>query len=177
MKIQTFCLLTFALFMFASCRFEQKKSASQVPKINATDSLQTEEKVVNKYSWRNPMMCPYGTDLVRLVRGYYLVGDFDKMQQFVIAPPCYAKNELDAVFRKAKWGYDIRVNHVQWKNKEAFVLHCKTTKNNTTGVEQYLGKIIHDTAKLYLFPEKENLFQYFDDDDVNQICRYKKFKQ
>lgn len=124
-------------------------------------------------SWRNPVMSPWGADVGRIIRGYYLVGDYRKMLQFVIIPPCYTQKQIEYILRKSKWGYDIKMNNLQWLPDSTFILNYRSTKQNTTGAEQYAGRIINDTAKLFLFPEKENLFQYYGDEDLEDPCQLK----
>jgi outer membrane protein OmpA-like peptidoglycan-associated protein len=65
------------------------------------------------------------------------------------------------------------MNNLQWLPDSTFLLNYRSTKQNTTGAEQYAGRIINDTAKLFLFPEKENLFQYYGDEDLEDPCQLK----
>lgn len=126
-----------------------------------------------KARWSNPIMSPVGADVARIIRGYYLVGDFDKMLQFVIIPPCYTRKQIEYILRKATWGYEIKVNNLQWMEDSTFLLNVRTNRQNTVDVEQYVGRIINDTAKLFLFPEKENLFPYYGDEDLEDPCQLK----
>ncbi len=130
-------------------------------------------KTPSAASWRNPVMSPWGADVGRIIRGYYLVGDYQKMLQFVIIPPCYTRKQIEYILRKSKWGYDIKMNNLQWMEDSTFLMNYRSTKQNTTGAEQYAGRIINDTAKLFLFPEKENLFQYYGDEDLEDPCQLK----
>ncbi len=118
-------------------------------------------------------MSPVGADVARIIRGYYLVGDFDKMLQFVIIPPCYTRKQIEYILRKATWGYEIKVNNLQWMEDSTFILNVRTNRQNTVDAEQYVGRIINDTAKLFLFPEKENLFPYYGDEDLENPCQLK----
>ena len=95
------------------------------------------------------------------------------MLQFVIIPPCYTRKQIEYILRKSKWGYDIKMNNLQWMEDSTFLMNYRSTKQNTTGAEQYAGRIINDTAKLFLFPEKENLFQYYGDEDLEDPCQLK----
>jgi outer membrane protein OmpA-like peptidoglycan-associated protein len=129
---------------------------------------------VPKANWRNPFMNPIGGNIARVVRGYYLVGDFDKMLHFVIVPGCYEPEELKHVLRKSKWGYEIKATNLTWQADSSFILTIKTSKQQTTGMEQYIGKIVNDTAKLILFPEKEDLFPYYGDEVLDDPCELKR---
>lgn len=135
-----------------------------------TDSSAVE---VPKANWRNPVMSPMGADISRIVRGYFLVGDYTKMLQFVITPPCYSRKQIEQIIRKSTWGYAIRMTNLSWLPDSTFVITYITTKNNTTGSEQYVGRIVNDTAKIILFPEKKNLFQYYGDEDLRDLCKLK----
>jgi hypothetical protein len=121
--------------------------------------------------WNNPVMNPMGTDIGRMVRGYFLVGDFDKMLRFVITPPCYSKNQITRILRKSSWGYSLKWNNLEWLDDQTFVLSYRTEKNKTLAVEQYVGRVINDTAKLILFPEKEDLFPYYGDESLDDLCK------
>ncbi len=121
--------------------------------------------------WNNPVMNPMGTDIGRMVRGYFIVGDFDKMLRFVITPPCYSKNQITRILRKSSWGYSLKWNNVEWLDDHTFVLSYRTEKNKTLAVEQYVGRVINDTAKLILFPEKEDLFPYYGDESLDYPCK------
>ncbi|MBM3920580.1 MAG: OmpA family protein [Sphingomonadales bacterium] len=126
-----------------------------------------------KAHWRNPVMTGMGADIGRVVRAYYITGDYNKMLKFVITPKCYRQKQMEYILRKSKWGYSIRMTNLQWLPDSTFVLTYITSKQNMAGTEQYVGRIIKDTAKLILFPEKENLFQYYGDEDLNNLCKIK----
>ena len=116
-------------------------------------------------------MSPVG--VARIIRGYYLVGDYEKMLQFVIVPPCYERKQIDYIIRKSNWGYEINLTNLQWLPDSTFILTHRTNKQNTTGAEQYVGRIVNDTAKIFLFPEKQNLFQYYGDENLDDPCQLK----
>lgn len=137
----------------------------------ASDTAKREE--VNskvKARWSNPIMNPIGVDVGRMVRTYFLQGAYDKMLNFVIAPPCYSKKQLYYILRKSSWGYAIKWNNIQWMEDSTFILTYRTDKQNTAGTEQYVGRIVNDTAKLILFPKKNHLFPFFGDENLNDPC-------
>ena len=134
------------------------------------DSVKTE---ISRANWRNPVMSPFGVGVARIIRGYYLIGDYEKMLQFVIVPPCYERKQIDYIIRKSNWGYEINLSNLQWLPDSTFILTYGTSKQNTTGVEQYVGRIVNDTAKIFLFPEKQNLFQYYGDENLDDPCQLK----
>lgn len=123
-----------------------------------------------KARWNNPIMNPIGVDVGRMVRTYFLQGAYDKMLNFVIAPPCYSKKQLYYILRKSSWGYAIKWNNIQWMEDSTFILTYRTDKQNTAGTEQYVGRIVNDTAKLILFPKKNHLFPFFGDENLNDPC-------
>lgn len=138
----------------------------------------TEKEVDNtnslpKANWRNPFMTPMGVNIARIIRGYYLVGEYEKMLQFVVVPKCYELEELTHILRKSKWGYEIKANNLKWQSDSTFILSINFSKQQTIGQEQYIGKIVNDTAKLFLFPEKEDLFPYFGDEVLDNPCEIK----
>jgi outer membrane protein OmpA-like peptidoglycan-associated protein len=163
------------LYVSYSCDRTPSVTNQQKPNNTANSNQKTDTlaSTLPKASWRNPVMSPVGADVARIIRGYYLVGDFDKMLQFVIIPPCYTRKQIEFILRKATWGYEIKVNNLQWMEDSTFVLNFRTNRQNTVDAEQYVGRIINDTAKLFLFPEKENLFPYYGDEDLEDPCQLK----
>jgi outer membrane protein OmpA-like peptidoglycan-associated protein len=168
-------LLVLGLKLSYSCDSAPSVPNQQKPNntVNSDQKTDTLPSTLPKASWRNPVMSPVGADVARIIRGYYLVGDFDKMLQFVIIPPCYTRKQIEYILRKATWGYEIKVNNLQWMEDSTFLLNVRTNRQNTVDVEQYVGRIINDTAKLFLFPEKENLFPYYGDEDLEDPCQLK----
>jgi len=128
---------------------------------------------LSRANWRNPVMSQMGVPISRVIRGYYLVGDYKKMLQFVIVPPCYERKQIEYILRKSIWGYEINLTNLQWLPDSTFILTHRTSKQNTTGAEQYIGRIVNDTAKIFLFPEKQNLFQYYGDENLDDPCQLK----
>ena len=168
---QLFALLI--ITHLSSCTDSPK---SKIEKLDGLDQVDEDKDEVHevKANWRNPFMTPMGVDISRIIRGYYLVGDYKKMLQFVILPDCYLEDEIIYCLRKSTWGYEIRANNLQWQSDSSFILNVKTNIQNTQGSEQYLGRIVNDTAKLYLFPEKETLFPYFGKEKISESCDLKK---
>lgn len=148
---------------------------SKIEKLNSLEKVEEEknDKPEVKANWRNPFMSPMGADISRVIRGYFLVGDYKKMLQFVILPDCYLEEEILYCLRKSTWGYEIKANNLQWQSDSSFILNIKTNIQNTQGSEQYFGRIVNDTAKLYLFPEKETLFPYFGKEKISESCDLK----
>jgi len=168
-------LVALGLHVSYSCDGAPSVTNQQKPNNTANSNQKTDTlpSTLPKASWRNPVMSPVGADVARIIRGYYLVGDFDKMLQFVIIPPCYTRKQIEYILRKATWGYEIKVNNLQWMEDSTFILNVRTNRQNTVDAEQYVGRIINDTAKLFLFPEKENLFPYYGDEDLEDPCQLK----
>jgi outer membrane protein OmpA-like peptidoglycan-associated protein len=168
-------LVALGLHVSYSCDGAPSVTNQQKPNntANSSQKMDTLPSTLPKASWRNPVMSPVGADVARIIRGYYLVGDFDKMLQFVIIPPCYTRKQIEYILRKATWGYEIKFNNLQWMEDSTFILNVRTNRQNTVDAEQYVGRIINDTAKLFLFPEKENLFPYYGDEDLEDPCQLK----
>jgi flagellar motor protein MotB len=166
----------FAILFFStlnSCTESSEKTGS-FDKSETKSSEDTSENTdLPNANWRNPAMSPYGASVARIIRGYFLVGDYKKMLQFVIVPDCYERKQIEQIIRKSNWGYEIQFSNLQWSQDSTFILTFKTTKNNTVGSEQYVGKIVNDTAKIFLFPEKSNLFQYYGDENLDDPCYLK----
>jgi outer membrane protein OmpA-like peptidoglycan-associated protein len=135
--------------------------------VQFSDSITEEEEDAN---WSDPVFTPVGPDITRIIRGYYLVGEYDKMLEFVIVPGCYEQKQIEYALRKSTWGYETKLSNLKWQPDSTFILTCTTMINNTKGSEQYVGKVINDTAKLYLFPEKADLFPYYGDEDLADPC-------
>ncbi|MBM3185469.1 MAG: OmpA family protein [Bacteroidetes bacterium] len=167
-------LLFIVITQLYSCTNSSNKNIEKITDRKSTEiDAEDEEDSIPKANWRNPFMSPMGADISRIIRGYYLVGDYKKMLQFVILPDCYLEDEIIYCLRKSTWGYEIRANNLQWQSDSSFILNVKTNIQNTQGSEQYLGKIVNDTAKLYLFPEKETLFPYFGKEKISESCDLK----
>ena len=148
-------ILFFALFItLASC------DDSSSEEVNPTKNEEVEPKstTVKNSTWRNPMITPFGKDIVSVIRGYFLVGDFDKMLQFVAWPKEIDSTEIKLIIQKSTWGYELRVTNVTWESDSTFRLTLRTNIQNTVGTEQYQGVIQHDTAKLMLIPSSKKLF-------------------
>ena len=167
-------LMGIGLLLFYSCD-QAPADLAQNPTYTKYSGQKTDTVASNipKASWLNPMISPMGANVARTIRGYYLVGDFNKMLQFVIIPPCYTRKQIEYILRKSNWGYEINVSNLQWMEDSTFILNVRTNRQNTVDAEQYVGRIINDTAKLFLFPEKENLFPYYGDEDLEDPCQLK----
>lgn len=152
MKI--FIYITLCSFILFGC------GAASDDKILSKDSRtnQSNKPTESKINWRNPALFPVGASIGNYLRAYYLVGEFDKMLPFLIIPDCMDREEVIYRLRRMNWGYEIKMTNIQWKEDSSFVGTYKTTMNNTTAIEQYLGGIQNDTAKLYIDANNEQLF-------------------
>jgi len=168
-----FLFYLFIVMVLFACSDDPSSPSTNASTNEVSKPEDSTVKTPSAASWRNPVMSPWGADVGRIIRGYYLVGDYQKMLQFVIIPPCYTRKQIEYILRKSKWGYDIKMNNLQWMEDSTFLMNYRSTKQNTVGAEQYAGRIINDTAKLFLFPEKENLFQYYGDEDLEDPCQLK----
>lgn len=148
-------ILFFALFItLASC----DDSSSEEVNPTKNEGVEPKSTTVKNSTWRNPMITPFGKDIVSVIRGYFLVGDFDKMLQFVAWPKEIDSTEIKRIIQKSTWGYELRVTNVTWESDSTFRLTLRTNIQNTVGTEQYQGVIQHDTAKLLLIPSSKKLF-------------------
>ncbi|MGC6414899.1 MAG: OmpA family protein [Bacteroidia bacterium] len=130
-------------------------------KSNSRSNLERKETNEFKANWRNPYMNPYGASVVNYVRAFFLTGQFEKMRPFLIGGNCFSEEEFAFSMNKSIWGYEIDVTNLKWSKDSVFILTCITMKNNTKGIEEYSGKIINDTAKLFYKPyQKGNPFLY-----------------
>lgn len=97
----------------------------------------------------SPALLPIGASLGNYLRAFYLIGEFDKMLPFLITPDCIDHEEVIYKLRRMNWGYDIDMTNIQWNEDSSFLATYNTSINNTSGIEQYIGAIENDTAKLY----------------------------
>ena len=153
-RILHFYQIFMALSFLISCEGNQSN------RDNVTISSTKSAKIDNSQNngWNNPMLTPYGKDLVSIIRGYFLVGDFDKMIDFLILPDGYTKDQLKALLRNSTWGYELKVMNVKWDKDSSFQLAIRTSIQNTSGVEIYEGRVVNDTAKLIVNPESRRIF-------------------
>jgi outer membrane protein OmpA-like peptidoglycan-associated protein len=172
-SVLLFFLISVLLYSCENREEQVKTNGYAEQNENKVKPSEDKPNALPKANWRNPFMTPMGVDISRVIRGYYLVGDFDKMLQFVIYPECYDRKEIIHLLRKSEWGYELKANNLLWQADSSFVLNVRTTKQQTVGVEQYYGKIVNDTAKLILFPEKIDLFPYFGDELSTSPCALK----
>jgi hypothetical protein len=149
-----FLFLSIVILIVFGC--ENQSGEKVKPEVNLVEQSTANEK--EKQVWRNPTITPFGKDLPSVLRGYFLVGDFDKMLQFMIWPKDIDSNEIRRIIQKSTWGYEIKVTNLKWQDDTSFVLTIRSTIQNTVGMEQYEGKIQNDTAKLILIPNSTKLF-------------------
>ena len=110
-----------------------------------TESISKEE-IPN---WSNPVLGAFGTSLGNTIRAYYLAGDFATVKRFTITEEPMSLEEFSTILRASDWGYEIKLTNLHWEADSTFILTYRTKKENTTGMEQYHGKVVNDTAKLY----------------------------
>jgi hypothetical protein len=113
-------------------------------------------------SWSNPVMNPAGQNLASYIKAHYRVGDLKTMRKFIVFKGLNAptEKELSTIMTSCSWGYDFRMKNCIWLNKIEFYLTVETNKMNTTGIENYYGVILRDTARLII--NKQNRSNPFD---------------
>ena len=122
-----------------------------------------EESREFKPNWSNPFMSPYGKPIINIIRAYFMVGEFQIVKKFIVNSDCFDDTEFDYLLRNCSWGYEIDATNMKWQSDSTFLMTAKINKNQNIGMEQYLGKIVNDTAKIFLFTQnKENPFVFFD---------------
>lgn len=166
--------LSASIFLSFSCDVPVQKEDITIDQTDESDEPVISDDVTDKtdydFSFRNPALNPLGANLPRMIRAYFLVGEYNKMLEFVIIPECYEKERIINLLRKSSWGYELKLTNCQWNADSSFILTIKTNINNTVGQEQYFGRIENDTAKLVLFPNRPNLFEYYTDDNEEDPC-------
>ena len=145
-------------------KFQQTEIAEEnleINNINKTDKKKEESREY-KPDWSNPFMSPYGKPIINIIRGYFMVGEFQIVKKFIVNSECLDDNEFDYLLRNCSWGYEIDATNMKWQNDSTFLMTASTNKNQNIGMEQYLGKIVNDTAKIFLFTQnKENPFVFY----------------
>ncbi len=103
-------------------------------------------------SWSNPVMNPAGQNLASYVKAHYRVGDLKTMRKFIVYKELDAptEKELSTIMTSCNWGYDFKMKNCTWLNKREFYLTVETNKMNTTGIENYYGVVLRDTARLII---------------------------
>lgn len=144
---------TVFLIAFFSCNENPEIDSSAT-----TKEISTETTSENQLDWQNPALFPVGASIGNYLRAYYMVGEFHKMLPFLIIPDCMDREEVIYKLRRMNWGYDIKMTNVQWQEDSSFVMTYKTTMNNTTAIEQYVGSIQNDTAKIFIDVTNKKLF-------------------
>ena len=80
---------------------------------------------------------------------HFLAGDFATVKKFTITDENMTLEEFSSILRNSNWGYELKLTNLQWKADSTFILTYKTSRQNTQGMEQYHGKVVNDTAKLF----------------------------
>lgn len=137
-----------------------EKAASKIRENSSNDAKEDKEETSKfKPNWSNPFMSPFGKPIINIIRAYFLVGEFDLLKKFIVNSDCFDKNEFEYLLRNSSWGYKINATNMKWQKDSTFLMTAKSNINQTIGMEQYLGKIVNDTAKIFLFSQnKENPF-------------------
>ena len=139
------------------------------------NSFEEQEEEENSFdlNWANPVMGPYGASVGNFIRAYFLVGEWNMVKKFLINADCIDDEEFRYIMRNSEWGYDIDFTNIHKKDDGSFIITYKTLKNNTVGVDQYYGKVVNDTAKIYFHSlNRKNPLLYdskYPNSDVN--CR------
>lgn len=166
-----FLILSFGCYEFKNSndntRSKIEKADIPEDKINIdsstqiVDNSQPEEKKKDEYrpNWSNPFMSPYGKPIINIIRAYFMVGEFQIVKKFIVNSECFDDYEFEYLLRNCSWGYEIDATNMKWQKDSTFLMTAKSIKNQTFGMEQYLGKIVNDTAKIFLYSQnKENPF-------------------
>ena len=155
----------FILSILFSCNIQPEipspinNSKEKIKTVNP--SLVETDVVLKKVDWSNPAMSPYGKSIVNIIRGYFLVGKFDVVKKFMTNTDCIDNDEFDYILRNSQWGYDINLTNLKWNDDKTFIITFRTSKELTAGMDQYYGKVVNDTAKIFFHSQnKKNPFIY-----------------
>ena len=120
-------------------------------------------------------MSPYGKPIINIIRAYFMVGEFQIVKKFIVNSDCLDDTEFDYLLRNCSWGYEIDATNMKWQSDSTFLMTAKINKNQNIGMEQYLGKIVNDTAKIFLFTQnKKNPFVFYNKNPPADIqCQIK----
>lgn len=116
-EIVYFALLVFVFYSMPACE-NNLKTKEKTPQKSIENELPPSP---NKMRWNNPMLTPFGKDIVSIIRGYFLSGDYDKMVNFLIIPKGYNKEQLEQIIRKSTWGYELKVTNINWNRDSSFI--------------------------------------------------------
>ena len=160
------------LLILAGCsKPALKESGSPVEQNEKLNKGNTEAITDKSPDWSNPVLSPYGSSIGNIIRGYFLVGDFQRLRQHIIYPSCYSPEEIDFLLRTSEWGYDIKLTNLNWNaDSTEFVITYKTLINETAGIDQYKGALVNDSAKLYFFPNTKTRFRFTGKDEFDELC-------
>ena len=150
-------------FVVTEKKLSEKKNFDVEENQNTSEYENTkeieQEKEQYKQNWSNPYMSPYGQPIINIIRAYFMVGEFQTVKKFIVNSDCFDDDEFEYILRNCSWGYEIDATNMKWQNDSTFLMTAKTLKNQTVGIEQYLGKVVNDTAKIFLFGQnKKNPF-------------------
>ena len=167
--------LSLAFFFTLALLVQGCSSGTSNENLGEKEVEKTEEKDdLPKALWNNPAMSPVGASIGNIIRGYFLAGDFNSVKKFIITSSCLDKEELNHLLRTCDWGYDIDFTNLEWQADSSFIITYKTNKMNTVGMEQYKGKIVNDTAKLFFYSMNKSPFVFTGKEpDLEQQCALK----
>lgn len=130
------------LFLVICLSVSCKDDTNNEPVIN-------QEKEEITLDWSNPVIGPFGISVVNHIKAYYLVGDFDEVSKYIVNSKCLNRNDFENLMINTDWGYEIKFQNIKYSHNK-FIMSFKTIKEATTGLDQYIGTIINDTAKIYI---------------------------
>ncbi len=143
---------------------QQTELVEETIDVNKKDKADKEKKESKEFKpdWSKPFMSPYGKPIINIIRAYFMVGEFQIVKKFIVNSDCFDDTEFDYLLRNCSWGYEIDATNMKWQSDSTFLMTAKTNKNQNIGMEQYLGKIVNDTAKIFLFTQnKKNPFVFY----------------
>jgi outer membrane protein OmpA-like peptidoglycan-associated protein len=143
---------------------QQTELVEETIDVNKKDKANKEKKESKEFKpdWSKPFMSPYGKPIINIIRAYFMVGEFQIVKKFIVNSDCFDDTEFDYLLRNCSWGYEIDATNMKWQSDSTFLMTAKTNKNQSIGMEKYLGKIVNDTAKIFLFTQnKKNPFVFY----------------
>lgn len=159
-------ILLLSLISATGCDGQTEKHLRDSSALNIKDdSISNEltepfsDQLKTRADWSNPFLNPFGQNIVKFIRAYYITGQFNKMRYFLIGHNKLSQQQFNSIVSGSSWGYQLSATNLKWSYDSSFIITCKSIKNNTEGMEEYFGVLQNDTAKLMFYPENaENPF-------------------